>query len=444
MGPLRGAGLDARDRSILGLAVPALGTLAVEPLYVLVDTAIVGRLGTVPLGGLAVASIVLTTLLTLFNFLAYGTTARVAFLVGGGDRGGGARVAAQGLWLSLAIGVPLAGAVGVASRPLAALVGGEGAILDAATTYLRISAAGIPLVLVALVGNGYLRGLSDTRTPLVVVVMANVVNLVLEVVLVYGFDLGVAGSAWGTVVAQLLAAAWFIVLLGRHIVADAVSLAPVRAEIIRLLVAGRHLLVRTAALLATLALATSTAARVGPATLGGHQIGLQVHSFLALVLDSLAIPGQILVGTLLGAGQGDEARAMSVRLLRLGLVAGVAVGLALAATSWALPHAFTADPEVVERARLALLIAGLAQVPAGVAFVLDGVLIGSSDFRFLQWAMLASLAVFAPFAVAVLRWHQLGITGIWAGILAWMLFRAAANGARLRGQALMGASARGG
>lgn len=434
------ARLDDRDRRILRLGVPALGTLAIEPLYVLVDTAIVGRLGTVPLGGLAVASTVLTRLLTLFNFLAYGTTARVAFLVGRGDRGGAARVAAQGLWLSVAIGIPLAVVVVVGSRALAGLVGGEGPILDAATTYLRISAVGIPLVLVALVGNGYLRGVSDTATPLVVVVVANVVNLVLELVLVYGFDLGVAGSAWGTVVAQSLAAAWFVGLLGRNIAGAGVGLAPVRAEVVRLLVAGRHLLFRTAALLATLALATSTATRVGPATLGGHQIGLQVHSFLALVLDSLAIPGQILVGTLLGAGDRHEARAVSLRLLRLGLTAGAGVGLAVAASSWALPHVFSTDPDVVDRASLALLVVGLAQVPAAVAFVLDGVLIGSSDFRFLQWAMLASLAVFLPFTAAVLRWHQLGIGGIWAGLLAWMVFRAAANGARLRGHAWMAAA----
>ena len=426
--------LGQPDRDILRLALPALGTLAVEPLYVLVDTAIVGRLGTVPLGGLAVASTVLVTLLTLFNFLAYGTTARVAFLVGRGQPGRGATVAAQGLWLSVAIGVPLAIVVGLASRPLAALVGGEGAILEAATTYLRISVVGIPLVLVALVANGYLRGVSDTRTPLLVVVVANVVNVVLEVVLVYGFDLGVAGSAWGTVVAQLLAAVWFMGLLGRRIVGAGATTRPVRSEILGLLVAGRHLLVRTGALLATLALTTSTAARVGPGTLGGHQIALQVHALLALVLDSLAIPGQILVGTLLGRGEVDEARTTSRRVLRLGLVAGVTVGVAVASGAWWLPHAFSADPAVVDRARLALLVAGLVQVPAAVAFVLDGVLIGSSDFRFLQWNMLAGLAVFLPFAAAVLRWHHLGVAGIWSGILVWMVFRAGVNGARFKGQ----------
>ncbi len=422
-----------RDRRIVALAVPALGTLAVEPLYLLVDTAIVGRLGTVPLAGLAVASTVLTTLITVCNFLAYGTTARVAFLWGRGDHRGGATVAAQGLWLAAAIGLVLVVAVGLGGRWLARLVGGEGAVLEVATTYLRISALGIPLVLVALVGNGYLRGVSDTRTPLLVVVVANAMNLMLEVVLVYGFDLGVAGSAWGTVVAQLLAAVWFLVLVGRRVASEGVAVSPVRSEIVRLLVAGRHLLMRTAALLGTLALATSTAARVGAATLAGHQIALQVHTFLALVLDSLAIPGQILVATALGAGEVDEARGVSRRLVRLGVVIGASVGLGVVVTSWALPHAFSGDPAVVDRATPALVLVGLAQVPAAIAFVLDGVLIGSSDFRFLKWNMLAGLVVFLPFALAVLRWHRLGIAGIWTGIVVWMLFRAAVNGARFRG-----------
>ncbi len=425
----------ARDRRIVGLAVPALGTLAIEPLYVLVDTAIVGRLGTVPLAGLAVASTVLTTLITVCNFLAYGTTARVAFLRGRGDHRGGASVAAQGLWLAVVIGLVLMAAVGLGGRGLATLVGGEGAVLDAASTYLRISAVGIPFVLVALVGNGYLRGVANTRAPLVVVVAANVLNVVLELVLVYGFDLGVAGSAWGTVVAQLLAAVWFLVLIGRQVTGEGVGAAPVGEEIVRLLVAGRHLLVRTAALLVTLALATSAAARVGEATLAGHQIAIQVHTFLALVLDSLAIPGQVLVATSLGAGDVDEARAVSRRLVRLGIAIGAGVGTAVAAASWVLPHAFSGDSAVVERATLALVLVGAAQLPAAVAFVLDGVLIGSSDFKFLKWNMLAGLMVFLPFAGAVLRWHSLGIAGIWVGILAWMCFRAAANGMRFAGRA---------
>lgn len=432
------ARLADRDRRILALALPALGTLAVEPLYVLVDTAVVGRLGTAPLGGLALASTVLTTVVVVFNFLAYGTTARVAFLVGRGDGRAGSAVAAQALWLCVAIGVPLAALVLAAGRPLLVLLGGEGAVLDAGSTYLRISAVAIPAVLVALVGNGYLRGVADTRTPLTVVVVANVVNLVLELVLVYGFHLGVAGSAWGTVVAQLLAAAWFLVLLGRRMAAGEASLAPQRAEMARLLLAGRHLFVRTAALLATLAAATSVAARVGPVALAGHQIALQVHTFLSLVLDALAIPGQILVGTLLGGGRPGEARETARRLLRVGTGAGAVVGAAVAASSAVLPYAFTADPGVVRAATVALLFVAAAQVPAAVAFVLDGVLIGASDFAFLQWSMVAGLIAFAPWAAAVLEWRGLGVAGVWGGLLAWVVGRAVANAARFRGSRWQG------
>lgn len=427
-------GLTARerDRRIAKLALPALLTLSVEPMYVLVDTAIVGRLGTVPLGGLAVASVVLTTLLPVFNFLAYGTTARVAYLTGRNDPRVAAGVAAQGLWLCALIGLPLATVVVLGAAPLVDLVGADGEIAAAARTYLRISTVGIPAMLVVLVGHGYLRGVSDTRTPLVVTIVSNVVNIVLEVVLVYGLDLGVAGSAWGTVVAQVVAAAWFLVVLGRRLAVLDAGRMPVAAEIRRLLVAGRHLFMRTAALLATHALATSVAARVDPATLGGHQITMQVHFFIALVLDSLAIPGQVLVGTSIGAGDTVEARAVSRRLLRFGIVAGIVVAAGLAVASTFLPGLFSHDVDVVDRARVAMLIAAAVQVPAAVAFVLDGVLIGASDFRFLQRSMLAGFALFVPFAVAVTVEPSFGIVGLWSGLLAWMVGRAATNWWRYR------------
>jgi putative MATE family efflux protein len=425
-------GLSERDRRIARLAVPSLGTLAVEPLYVLVDTAIVGRLGTVPLGGLAVASAVLGTVLPVCNFLAYGTTARVAFLTGRGDRRAAASVAAQGLWLCALVGVPLAVALAVGTGPVVALVGGKGEIAAAARTYLLISCIGIPAVLVALVGHGYLRGVADTRTPLLVALAANVVNLVLEVVLVYGFDLGVAGSAWGTVVAQVGAAAWFVVLLRRRLLDADAPLGFVGSEVRRLLSAGRHLFVRTGSLLATMAIATAVAARLGPAVLGGHQIALQVHLFISLALDGLAIPGQVMVGTLLGAGDRAEARATSHRLLQLGMVGGVAVAALLIVTAPVLPTLFTHDAAVVDQARIALTVAGLVQLPGAVAFVLDGVLIGASDFRYLQWSMVVGLVVFLPFAVIVPSAPSLGIAGVWVGLLAWMVARAVANLARYR------------
>src|SRR5205807_3960501 len=260
--------LDPVDRRILALAIPALGTLAVEPLYVLADTAIVGHLGTASLGALALAGTVLNTVLWACNFLQWGTTARVAFLTGRQDREGAASSATQALWLGAALGTVLALAVAALARPLAAGLGGRGEILHQAVTYLRISAIGMPAVLIAVVGQGHLRGLSDTRTPFLVVLVANVVNVALEFLFVYGFDWGIAGSAWGTVAAQLLAAAWFLGIVGRVVSRAGGKLGPVVAEMRYLLGSGGHLVGRTGALLAALGAAALGAGRVGSTTLG--------------------------------------------------------------------------------------------------------------------------------------------------------------------------------
>ena len=425
--------MDARDRAILRLAVPALGGLAIEPLYVLVDTAIVGHLGTAPLGGLALASAVLTTATWLFNFLAYGTTARVAFLRGAGRHAEAAGVAAQGLWVCAVVGTALAALIAAAGRPLATLLGGSGAVLDAATTYLRISAVGVPFILVALVGHGYLRGLHDTRTPLWVALGANAVNVVLEVAFVYGFDLGVAGSAWGTVIAQTGAGAAFLLLIARSVRRSGARLRPVGREVRGLLAAGRHLVVRTGALLTTLSLATAVAARVGPVTVAGHQIALQIETFLALSVDALAIAAQAITGSLLGEGDLEEARRTGRRLVRIGLWVGAALAVVVVATSPVVARIFTTDPAVVRTARDALLVVGLMQVAGALVFVLDGVLMGASDFRFLQWATVAALASYVPFAMAVLRFRHLGIVGVWSGLLVWMLVRLAFNARRFAG-----------
>lgn len=425
--------VQPRDRTILRLAVPALATLAVEPLYVLVDTAIVGHLGTAPLGGVALAAGVLNVAFLVCNFLAYGTTARVAFLVGAGDPRAADHVAAQGLWLSAALGLLSAAVVGGLARPAAVALGGSGEVLANAVTYLRISAVGTPFVLVALVGHGYLRGVQDTRTPLAVAVGANLLNLGVELVLVYGLDLGVAGSAWGTVLAQVVAAAVFLGVLTRRLRLSGASLAPDRHELLRLARMGRHLFVRTAALLTTLTLATSVAARIDPPTLAGHQIALQIETFLALAVDALAIAAQTLTGAALGAGDVAEARRTGRRLVQMGLRAGAGLCIAVVATAWLLPHIFTGDPAVVSRAAAALVVVGVMQLPAAVVFVLDGVLLGASDTRFQQWSNVLALAAFLPFALALLVWPRLGIVGIWAGLLAWMLARLLANATRFAG-----------
>jgi len=426
--------VEPTDRTILRLAVPALATLAVEPLYVLVDTAIVGHLGTAPLAGVALAAGVLNVAFLVCNFLAYGTTARVAFLVGAGDPQAADQVAVQGLWLSALLGLIAAALVGGLARPAAVALGGSGAVLTNAITYLRISAIGTPFVLVALVGHGYLRGVQDTRTPLAIAVGANLLNVGVELVLVYGLDLGVAGSAWGTVLAQVVAAAVFLGVLTRRLRMSGASLAVDRGELLRLARTGRHLFVRTAALLTTLTLATSVAARVDPPTLAGHQIALQIETFLALTVDALAIAGQALTGAALGAGDVPEARRTGRRLVQMGLRAGAALCIVVVATAWLLPHIFSGDPAVISRASAALVIVGLMQLPAAVVFVLDGVLLGASDTRFQQLSNVVALLAFLPFAAALLVWPRLGIIGIWTGLFAWMLARLLANSRRFAGR----------
>ena len=425
--------LDAVDRRILALAIPALGTLAVEPLYVLAYTAIVGHLGTTPLGALALAGIVLNTVLWACNFLQWGTTARVAFLTGREDRRGAAASAVQALWLGVALGAVLAVGVAVLARPLATALGGTGAIRDQAVTYLRISAIGMPAVLIAVVAQGHLRGLSDTKTPFLVVLVANVLNVVLELIFVYAFHWGIAGSAWGTVVAQLLAAAWFLDIIGRLVSKAGAHLRPIVAEIGQLLGAGGHLVVRTGALLAALVLATAVAARVGPATLAAHQIAYQILIFLAWVMDSLALSVQAIVGTQLGATDIDGARTTSGHALRLGFIAGTALCILVVATSPLVPHVFTSDSDVIGKATIALVFVGVMQLPGAATYVLDGVLMGGADFAYVKWVTIASLCMFLPFAAAVLTWHDLGITGIWAGLLAWITTRAWLNWLRFRG-----------
>jgi putative MATE family efflux protein len=421
------------DRRILALAIPALGTLAVEPLYVLADTAIVGHLGTVSLGALALAGTVLNTVLWACNFLQWGTTARVAFLTGREDRRGAAASATHALWLGIALGLVAAVGVAALARPLATALGGTGAILDQAVTYLRISAIGMPAVLIAVVGQGHLRGLSDTKTPFLVVLVANGLNVVLELVFVYSFHWGIAGSAWGTVIAQLLAAAWFLGIIGRLVSGAGARLRPIVSEMRILLGVGGHLVIRTAALLAALAIATSVAARVGPTTLAAHQIAYQMFIFLALVMDALALSVQAIVGTQLGAADVDGARTTSRRALRLGFMGAALLCVTVVATSPLLPHVFTSDPNVVGKATVALLFLGVMQLPGAVTFVLDGVLMGGADFAYVKWVTVASLFVFLPFAGAVLAWHRLGIAVLWAGLLVWMISRAWLNWLRYRG-----------
>jgi putative MATE family efflux protein len=415
------------DREIVRLALPALGALAAEPLYLLADTAIVGHLGTPQLAALALAGALLSALATLCNFLTYGVTAQVARLHGAGELERAGAIAAQALWVATAIGVLVAAATAALAGPAITLLGGEGEVGALATTFLRIGALGLPFALIALAGQGYLRGTADLRSPLVILVAANVLNVVLELVFVYGFDWGLPGSAWGTVVAQAAMGAAFVAHLLR---APAPRRRPDAALIGTLLRMGGALVVRTGSLLGAFLLAGAVLARVGAPSLAAHQIAFQVFLFLALVLDAVAIAGQVIVGRRLGAGDAAGARAAARRMIELSVAAGVVFGLVLLALRGILPRAFSDDPEVLERARTLWPLFALL-LPAGAAvFALDGILLGAGEATYLAWSMLGALAVFAPIALASLDW---GVTGVWIGINALMLVRLATCGARFAG-----------
>jgi putative MATE family efflux protein len=417
--------LTATDRRIVRLAIPALGSLAVEPLYVLVDTAIVGRLGTAQLGGLALAASVLALVTAGCNFLTYGTTERVARRRGAGDDAAAAEVGVQAVWLSTLVAAVVVPLIVLGAPVFGRLLGGEGDVLDFGVTYLRISAAGVPFVVFALAAQGVLRGVLDYRTPLVVLFFSNLLNTVLEIVFVYGLDLGVPGSAWSTVIAQVLAGAAFAFAIRPYLV-GAAQRRPSWIGMSPLLTAGRHLLLRVGSMLAVFTGATAIAARIDEPTLAAHQIAASLFFFLALALDALAIPAQTLVADELGRGSTTDAGIVSTRTARLSVFAGVGLALLVAVAAPLLPHAFTGDAAVIARATDALWWLAVLLVPGAIAFAYDGVLIGAADYRFLGVAALGYLLAITPFGLAVLGF-DLGIAGIWASLTLWMVMRAIVN-----------------
>ncbi len=420
------------DRRILGLAVPALGALAVEPIYGLVDTAIVGRIGRSELGGLAVALTALNLGVYGAGFLAMVTSQRVAFRTGGGDRAAAARSAVAAYWLAVGIGLALAAVALLAARPLAAALGAEGAVLERATTYLRLAAAGLPFQLCVLAGNGHRRGLADTRTPLLILAVANAVNVVLELFFVHGLGLGVAGSALGTTCAQVLSGSWFLIGSARLVAGAGARWRPRPEDLADLLRGGSVIVVRTLALLAALTAATAVVARLGEVPLGGHQVGTQVFFLLALSLDALAVPAATFVAEALGGADPAAARLVAARCIRLSLLAGVVSGGVTVLAAPLLPRLFTEDPGIRRAATVAVLACGLFQPLAGLAFAFDGVLLGAGKFGALRRAMLLALVPFAlPLALTLwLRWP--GIAGVWLALGCWLAARAALLGSRWR------------
>ncbi len=428
------------DREIWRLALPAFLALVAEPLFLLADAAIVGHLGTAALAGLGIAAVVLQTLVGLCVFLAYGTTASVARLLGAGDRRAALAQGIDGVWLAIGLGVVIT-LVGVATTgPLVRLLGAGPEVAGPATTYLRIAFLGVTPLLVMLATTGILRGLQDTRTPLVVAVAGNALNIVLNLLLVYGITvggtgvdgLGIAGSALGSVIAQLASAAALLAVVVRGARREHADLWPDLPGIRRAAHASVALVIRTLTLRAALLLTTYAVVLGADASSGDdqsvalatHQLAFTVWSFLAFGLDAIAIAAQAITGRYLGAGDRPGTRAVTGRMVRWGAVSGVATGVALAVVSPFLGALFTSDPEVQALLVPVLLVAAAGQPIAGVVFVLDGVLIGAGDATYLAWAGLAVLAVYAPVVLLV--------GGLGGGVVAvWATLSALLMGARL-------------
>ncbi|MEV7090380.1 MATE family efflux transporter [Streptomyces sp. NPDC093085] len=405
-------GRRRHDREILALALPAFGALVAEPLFVLFDSAVVGHLGTPQLAGLGIAAALLTTAVSVFVFLAYATTAAVARRVGAGDLPAAIRQGMDGIWLALMIGAAVI-AVTLPTAPwLIGLFGASETAAPYALTYLRISSLGIPAMLVVLAATGVLRGLQDTRTPLYVAIGGFGANAVLNIVLVYGAGLGIAGSAWGTVIAQCAMAAVYLLVVVRGARRHGASLRPEAAGIRASAQAGVPLLVRTLSLRAVLMIATAVAARLGDADIAAHQILLSLWSLMAFALDAIAIAGQAIIGRCLGAGDTEGARAVCRRMVLWGIVSGVVLGVLLVGARPLFLPLFTGDPSVRGTLVPALLVVAVTQPVAGIVFVLDGVLMGAGDGPYLAGAMLVTLAVFAPVALLVPVVGG-GLTALW-------------------------------
>jgi putative MATE family efflux protein len=400
-----------QDRRILAVAVPAFFALVSEPLMLLADTAIVGRLGTEELGGLAVASSVLLTVVGLCVFLAYGSTATVGRLHGAGRARDAFDGAAGGLWLAGGLGVVLGVLVAATSVPVARALGSSPEVEGHAVTYLVVSAAAVPAMLLVLAATGALRGVLDLRTPLLVTVVANVLNAVLSVWLVHGLGLGIAGAAIGTAVAQWTAALWLVGVVVRRARAAGSTGRPDVAGVVAAARDGVPLLARTATLRAALLLATAVASSFGDAPLAAHQVATTLVTFLAFALDAIAIAGQTLTGRTLGAGDAEGTRALTRRMIGWGVGTGLLAAVGLLALAPFVGGWFTPDPAVQDALVPALVVVALVQPVSGVVFVLDGVLIGAGDGVYLAWAGLATLTVYAPLAVLV---------GVLSGGLAWL------------------------
>ena len=403
-------------RRIFGLALPALGVLAAMPLYLLLDTAVVGRLGATALAALGAAATVQSVVTTQLTFLSYGTTARSARFYGRGDRQAAVAEGVQATWVALGVGAILMALMWVFAGGIARFMTGSEDVARLAAEWLRVAALAIPLTLVEMAGNGWMRGVQDTRKPLLFTLAGLIPGAIAVPIFVYFW--GILGSAAATVLGMGIIAACFLRELHREHEGD---WRPDRGVIGKQLVLGRDLIVRSLAFQVAMLSATAVVGRFGTAPLAAHQIMTQLWNFLTLVLDSLAIAAQTLIGAALGAGH--SAKRVGQRIL--GYSAGFAVALAVvfAVGASLIPRIFTQDSAVLDAVARPWWVMVAMVIAGGVLFALDGVLLGAGDAAFLRTLTFASVILgYLPgvFLAYALDW---GLTGVWAGLAAFIALR---------------------
>ncbi|GAA2955662.1 MATE family efflux transporter [Glutamicibacter bergerei] len=428
-------------KQILVLAVPALGALIAEPLFLMADSAIVGHLGVAELAGAALGTTVLHTAVGLMIFLAYATTPAVARAIGAGQLSKAMAAGRDGMWFAVALGVLLSLAGFIFARPLVRLLGGEGQSLEFAVDYILYSMPGLTAMLLVLAATGVLRGMQDTKTPLVVATAGFGLNIVLNFVFVYGLHMSVAGAALGTSIAQWLMALVYLWMLVPRIREAKIALRPSWAGFISTGQVGSWLMLRNLTMRAALLLTVVVATNSGQLTLASHQLVFTIFSFLAFALDALAIAAQALIGKELGAGDASQVRQLTGLMSRWGIYFGIFTGLLLFATSWVFPMLFTPDTEVQRLTTIGLWILALSQPLCGLVFVLDGVLIGAGDAKYLGIVGAVNLVVYLPMLWAVQHFAtdpQSAILWIWVAFaLGYMLVRSITLGLRARGDVWM-------
>lgn len=402
-------------RRVLALAIPAFAALIAQPLMTLADTWIVGRLGTVPLAGLGVGAVVLTTMVGLMVFLAYGSTATVARQLGAGHHRRGLELGMAAIWLAMVLGVALAAVTFALAPWLVGALGAEGAVAVEAATYLRWALPGLPGMMVMLAATGTFRGLEDARTPLVLMVSAAALNFVLNLTFVLGLGMGIAGAALGTAIAETAMGATATLLIARKALASGAQLAPQPADMWLSLRVGLPLMLRTLTLRIAILLTTYVAARQGPAALAAHHIAMQVWGFLSNALDAIAIAGQTIIGTALGAGDRAQVKDFGTRMTRWAFGMAIVLGAVVFVTREPVARLFSPGVETLDILLWVLVVVAVSLPLAGYVFLLDGVLIGAGDGPYLAKAGVVALAIYAPLALAAL-WlprGQLGLLGLW-------------------------------